>query len=141
MILNLVRIARREKYTIGRLFVDGVYFCDTLEDKDRGLNMVNYNPSAKIKGQTAIPAGFYKITMKIYSPKFGGRLPRLLDVPMFSDILIHKGNTAADTSGCILVGKNSIVGKLTQSKAFFDKLENKLLEADNKGEAIYIAVG
>jgi hypothetical protein len=118
--LELKRIARKATYTIGRLYVDGKYFCDTLEDADRGLrqNM----PLAEIKRikvmhQTAIPAGRYKIIVNL-SPAKQRLLPRLLDVPGFDGILIHRGNTDADSSGCTLVGENTQEGKLLNSTKY-----------------------
>src|SRR5512133_1213857 len=100
---------RLPTYTIGRLLIDQSVFCDTLEDAVRDLVDKNhdgdYNDEGegKIYGGTAIPAGTYKITLE-HSPHFGRKLPYLHDVPGFSGILIHAGNSAADTKGCILVG-------------------------------------
>jgi hypothetical protein len=115
MKLEVKRIAKKADYTIGKLYVDGEYFCDTLEDKVRDLSK-----EKKVYGQTAIPAGTYKVEM-VYSPKFsprfdGAKLPLIKDVSQFSGILIHSGNTKEDTSGCILVGKNKIVGGLIDSR-------------------------
>lgn len=127
MELLLRRIAKRSSYTIGKLYVDGEYFCDTLEDTDRGLDQSMSEAeilAVKVAGETAIPTGTYNVTLQVVSPKFGkktayafcgGKLPRLLEVKGFEGILIHGGNTAADTAGCILVGRNTIVGKLTNS--------------------------
>ena len=117
MEIQLKRIARKPTYTIGRLSINGHYICDTLEPTDRGLeqNMtLDEIKSVKIKGKTAIPAGRYKVIMS-YSPKFKKTLPLLLNVPAFSRILIHAGNTAKDTQGCILCGKNIVVGKVLYS--------------------------
>ena len=152
MILQLVRKARKADYTIGQLFVDGRYFCDTLEDTDRGLTMIGADASKKIKKETAIPAGFYEIDLDTQSPKYSAqrwarelcdaRMPRLKNVPLFSDILIHPGNTPTDTEGCILVGKNSVVGKVLQSRAMFEILmKNYLLPCKERGERCYIAIG
>jgi hypothetical protein len=118
--LELKRIARKPTYTVGRLYVDGKYFCDTLEDTDRGLRQDM--PLAEIKQikvmhQTAIPIGVYMMTVNI-SPAKQRLLPRLLDVPGFDGILIHRGNTIADTSGCILVGENTQVGKVLNSTKY-----------------------
>ena len=130
MKLELKRIARREGYTIGRLYIDGVYFCDTLEDRVRDLTK-----EAKVYGKTAIPEGTYEVTLRVKSPRFsqkrqfdfcGGYLPRLLNVPQFEGVLIHIGNTAADTDGCILVGKNTVKGMITESTDTFRKLYNRL---------------
>lgn len=145
MKLLLKRIAKKSTYTIGRLFIDGVYFCDTLEDKDRNLssNMpLDQIKDIKVSDNTAIPTGTYKITLDVVSPKYSkvqwyiqnvnkGKVPRLLNVPGFDGILIHTGNDNSDTSGCILVGENKEVGKVLNSKNTFLKLYKKLLEDKN----------
>lgn len=152
MELLLYRIARRDTYTIGHLYIDGKYFCDTIEDKDRGLKQ-SMQPSViratKRKGVTAIPTGRYRITMDVRSQKFSqkryernygfcdGYLPRLINVPGYEGVLIHIGNTAKDTDGCILVGKNMKVGKVLESRATFVKLYEKMKNA--KG-MIYITI-
>lgn len=109
MELLLQRLYLKTEYTIGRLSVDGLYFFDTLEDRVRDLRS-----EPKIPGRTAISAGRYEVTVN-RSPRFCRDLPRLLDVPGFTGILIHRGNTAADTSGCILVGENREAGRLVNS--------------------------
>lgn len=114
MKLTLKRIFKGETYTIGSLYVDGVKFCDTLEDKVRP-------DGVKVYGETAIPSGSYKCVIT-YSQRFKRKLPLLLNVPMFEGIRIHAGNTAVDTHGCILVGVNSEKGKITQSKFTFYEL-------------------
>lgn len=125
MQLELRRIFKAEEYTIGRLYIDGNYFCDTLEDAARA-------PGVKIAGKTAIPAGTYKIILN-YSHRFKRILPLLLGVPMFSGIRIHAGNTAEDTEGCILVGKNTQKGKVLESKVTFEKLFKILFVAVENG--------
>jgi len=127
MIITLVRIAKKSNYTIGKLFINGEYYCDTLEDKVRDLDN-----EEKIAGKTAIPEGQYKVIVN-RSPKFKRELPRLLDVPYFDGILIHRGNTPEDTSGCILVGENKEVGKVINSTPYEVKLTKMIKEA---GEAI-----
>lgn len=141
MELLLERFARKATYTIGRLFIGGEYVCDTLEDTDRGLRQgqpLSYIRMAKVKGKTAIPMGRYKVTLDVVSPKYskrrqydfcGGRVPRLLDVPGYEGVLIHIGNTAADTEGCVLVGKNKVVGRVVDSTATFTRLYGLLSEA------------
>lgn len=142
MQLTLTRTARREGYTIGRLAIDGEYFCDTLEDTDRGLDESwgeQDVAEVKIAGKTAIPTGTYTVTLGVVSPKFGkraayafcgGKLPRLIGVKGFEGVLVHGGNTADDTAGCILVGRNTIVGRLTNSldtlKTLYARLEEPL---------------
>ena len=152
MELKLKRIARRDTYTIGRLYIDGVYECDTCEDADRGLRQDMSLPVLRAKkrqGVTAIPTGRYRLTLAVQSPKFSkekyaknygfckGFLPRLINVPAYEGVLIHVGNTAKDTEGCILVGKNLKVGKVLESRTTFVKLYEKLKEVK---EPIYITV-
>lgn len=149
MELVLKRIAKRDGYTIGHLYIDGVYFCDTLEDTDRGLSQdmpLSVIKARKRKGVTAIPTGRYRVTLGVKSPRFsqraayifcGGYLPRLINVLGYDGVLIHIGNTAADTDGCILVGKNTAVGKVLESTATFKALYAKLKAA--KGD-IYITI-
>lgn len=134
MNLELHRIAKLPKYTIGKLYIDGKYFCDTLEDTDRGLDWKDsaaYIREKKIHSETAIPKGTYKLIVN-YSPRFKRNLPRLLDVPGFDGILIHRGNTAADTAGCILVGENSVVGKVLNSTPYEQKLTAMLEGGEHK---------
>ena len=142
MRLTLDRFFKGKDYTIGRLYIDGVYFCDTLEDTVRGLP-----EEEKIYSRTAIPAGTYKITLNIVSPKYslrksydwcGGRLPRLLNVPFFDGILIHAGNTAKDSAGCILVGENKEKGKVLNSMATLKRLYKVLKEHEGEGISITI---
>lgn len=152
MKLLLKRIAKKPAYTIGKLYIDGQYFSDTIEDKDRGLTQ-NMSSDAikriKVANQTAIPIGTYKITLGTVSPRFGskdfykknangGKLPRLLSVPGFDGILIHVGVDQNSSSGCIIVGKNSVVGKVTDSKNTFIELYKKLETAKNEGITITI---
>lgn len=127
MRLTLERRYKGPDYTIGRLYVDGVYFCDTLEDTDRCLTsamLLGTIQRIKRPGKTAIPTGTYFVDMKTVSPRFkarkwakanGGRVPRLQGVRGFDGVLIHPGNTASDTEGCILVGKNKVKGKVVES--------------------------
>lgn len=103
-----------ETYTIGKLYVDGVYFCDTLENPVRPDGI-------KIPNETAIPYGTYEVIVN-FSPKFKRILPRLLNVPMFDGILIHRGNSVKDTSGCILVGENKVKGMVLNSTPYEEKL-------------------
>ena len=152
MELKIDRRYKGTEYTIGSLYVDGSYFCDTLEDTDRGIdNSMSLADitKKKIYGKTAIPAGTYKIDMNTVSPKFkdrswakfcGGKLPRLLDVKGYEGVLIHVGNKAEDSLGCILVGDNKIKGQVINSTATFQELYNKLLKAKVKGEEITIDI-
>ena len=112
MELTLKRLHKNPTYTIGKLCVDGVYFCDTVEDTDRGLTQQmsnSYNEARKVYGKTAIPVGRYRVVLS-YSDKFKKSLPLLNDVMCFSGVRIHSGNTAEDSLGCIIVGENKIKG-------------------------------
>ena len=152
MELQLKRIARRDTYTIGHLYIDGEYFCDTIEDRDRGLRQdlpLSVNKARKRPGETAIPTGRYQVTLGVQSPKYkerqqykfcNGYLPRLLNVPAYEGVLIHIGNTAADSAGCILVGRNTQVGKVLKSTDTFLALYSRLQDAAQRGEMIYIAI-
>lgn len=121
-------------YTIGSLYVDGTYLCDTLEDTVRDLRREPKRP-----GTTAIPPGRYRVIVS-RSPKFGRDLPRLLSVPHFSGILIHRGNTAADTAGCILVGENRIKGRLINSSGYEIRLTAAVKAATDRGEQAWITI-
>lgn len=154
MKLFLKRIAKKKEYTIGKLYIDNVYFCDTIEDTDRGLDQSMTEQqvrSIKIPGKTAIPTGTYKINMNIVSQKFGskpfykqtcnGKLPRLMEVVGYQGILIHAGNTERDTDGCLLVGKNKKVGMVLESKETFAKLVKEyLIPANKRNESITITI-
>ena len=124
MRIELVRIAFKDTYTIGKLYVDDTYFCDVLEDVDRGLDSSMSESEIlekKVKGQTAIPTGHYVINIT-YSPKYKRMMPLLLDVKGFSGIRIHSGNTAKDTEGCLIVGKNKKVGMVLESRDTYQRL-------------------
>lgn len=152
MKLKVKRIYKGEYYTIGKLYINERYFCDTIEDKDRQLDNNMPEPlieSMKVYGQTAIPTGTYLIDMNTISPKFknrswakpyGGKLPRLIEVKGFEGILIHVGNTQHDSLGCIIIGQNKIKGKVINSTACFQKLMPILLKAHLTGEVITITV-
>jgi hypothetical protein len=163
MELILERIAKRKTYTIGRLYIAplsspivgktdssaaetnhsspkgeagrGLYFCDTLEPTWRDYK----NGAYKVKGRSAIPEGRYAVVIS-YSPKFKQWLPILLGVPKFEGVRIHAGNTAEDTEGCILVGKNKLVGQVVDSRIWLHRLKQKIVEAKDKGEAVWITI-
>lgn len=152
MNITIKRIFKGDKYTIGKLYVNGIYECDTLEDTDRGLtedSPLSEIQSKKVYGETAIPTGTYKIDMNTVSPKFkdrswakfcGGKLPRLIDVPGYSGVLIHVGNKPADTLGCLLVGDNKIKGQVINSTSTFQELYSLMLKAKVAGEEITVTI-
>ena len=153
MKLVVKRTYRGPNYTIGHLYVNDKYFCDTIEDTDRGLtqNMSKIEIARiKVKGQTCIPYGTYVVTMNVVSAKYSnftkypyaafvnGKMPRLLNVPGFDGILIHPGSTQLDTDGCLVIGENKAKGKVINSQATWRRLCLLLLEASKKREVITI---
>lgn len=133
MKLEVKRIAKQSAYTIGKLFIDGEYFCDTLEDVCRGLTQDMTEAQIaqiKVKGQTAIPSGTYKVDIT-FSQKFKKYLPILENVKGFEGIRIHSGNDSDDTEGCLLVGKNKAKGQVLESRDTFNKLMNKIWNDKN----------
>lgn len=135
MKLTLKRIALRSTYTIGRLYVDGNYFCDTLEDAVRDLNKNGKfdNGEKKVYGKTAIPYGTYEIKWT-YSPRFKKYTPQLMNVPSFEGIRIHSGNSSTDTEGCLLLGENKKVGMVLNSRATINKFYPLIKKACSKGK-------
>ena len=135
MKLTLNRIALRKTYTIGKLYIDGKYFCDTLEDTVRDTNKSGKfdNGEKKVKGKTAIPYGTYEIKWT-YSPRFKKYTPQLMNVPSFEGIRIHAGNTNDDTEGCLILGENKQVGKVLNSRATINKFYPIIKEACSKGK-------
>ena len=151
MELLLTRIAKKKTYTIGRLCIleevideysTGTaekYFCDTLEPTWRDYA----NGAYKVKGRSAIPEGRYAVVIS-FSPKFKQWLPILLGGPEFNrkwqGIRIHAGNTAKDTEGCILVGRNQIVGQVLESRKWLYELKMKIVEAKDRGEPVWLTI-
>ena len=152
MEITLHRKYKLKDYSIGKLYVDGAYVCDTLEDTDRGLYQgmgETWLREKKVPGQTAIPFGRYRVTLKVKSPKYSlrkayekidGYLPRLLEVPGYQGVLIHIGNYPKDTEGCILCGYNTKKGAVMNSTQAFWKLYDLLKAADDKKEEIWITI-
>lgn len=152
MELILNRIFKGDTYTIGNLYVNDNKFSDTLEDVDRALTQdmsLEDIKSIKKAGITAIPTGRYEVTLDVQSPKFkhynnysfcNGYLPRLLNVPGYEGVLIHIGNFPEDTDGCILVGKNTKKGMVTDSTNTFKALYSLLEDAKNNKESIFITI-
>lgn len=135
MKLTLKRIALRPTYTIGKLYIDDAYFCDTLEDTVRDTNKSGKfdNGEQKIKGKTAIPYGTYEIKWT-YSPRFKKYTPQLMNVPSFEGIRVHAGNTSADTEGCLILGENKQVGRVLNSRATINKFYPIIKEACSNGK-------
>ena len=148
MEIRVRRIALKDKYTIGKMYINGEYFCDCCEDKVRDLSK-----ETKVPNHTAIPYGTYEITLDVQSNKYSnfekypwakeynGYIPRLTNVPLFLGVLIHPGNDEQDTSGCLLCGENKVVGKVINSTKTFHRLMHEhLIPAKNRGEKIYITI-
>lgn len=142
-----IRIDRRWKkagYTISKVYVDGKAFgCEALEDTDRGLHQgmtAHEVAMKKIYGQTAIPTGTYNV-IETFSRAFKKKLPLLENVTGFAGVRIHAGNTNADTLGCILIGRNTEVGKVTNSRVWTEKLLTVMREAWRRNEKITIKIG
>lgn len=152
MEITLYRKYKLPTYTIGKLYIDGQYLCDTVEDKDRGLYQgmsLEWLRELKVYGETAIPYGRYKVTLNVQSPKYAnskqyakckGYLPRLMDVPAFDGILVHIGNFAKDSCGCILLGENKVKGGVVNSTEWFWKFYDILKKANNEGKDIYFTI-
>ena len=158
MTITLKRIYKKGTFTLGALqiqtesnndFRTSKYFCDTLEP-----HAIDWRREEKVAGKTAIPTGRYRVVMS-YSKTYKRRMPYLLNVPHFTGIMIHTGNTADDTRGCILVGKAvrpqkseeesptgkaTVIGRLTDSRITFNKLYEIIKEAMKKGEEIFLIV-
>ena len=150
MELILKRIAKKKSYTIGRLGIlpaasvdanvnvdEGTYFCDTMEPPVREVK--TKSRGGITQKPFAIPEGRYPVVIT-YSPKFKKWLPLLLNVPQFSGIRIHAGNTPRDTAGCILVGENKQVGQLLNSTLWLNRLKQKIVEAKESGEGVWIEI-
>ena len=151
--ITIDRKCKKEDYTIGKLYIDGKYICNTCEDTDRGLDErmdLQMIKTRKIPTRTAIPIGTYEVRMDIVSNKYSkyeyyqkvcnGKVPRLMGVKGFEGILIHCGEHAGWSSGCILVGDNTKKGRLTNTQERFEEIYKILLEAHKKGEEITIDI-
>lgn len=142
MRLLLDRKYKKPGYSIGKLYINGFYFCDTLEDKDRGLKQsmeLKELKKLKVAKETAIPTGSYELIIS-YSKKFKRDLIAVIDVPAYSGIRIHSGNTAKDTEGCILVGKNKEVGKVINSRYYYENLHLMVKDALERGEKVTLDI-
>ena len=140
--LTLFRKWKNTEYTIGQLFAGGRLICNTVEDSDRGLNM--YMKEAEIKrikiqNETAIPVGTYKLAVSV-STKFKRKLIEVLNVPGYSGIRFHKGNTAKDSAGCIIPGENKVKGGVINSTHYEELLTSMVESALNNKEETYLTI-
>ena len=152
MELKIDRRYKKEAYTIGDFYIDGVWFSSTMEDRDRGLRQdmdLAEIKRLKVYGETAIPAGRYKVLFtysdkfhdRAWAKPFGGRVPLILDVPGYEGIRIHPLNTARDSLGCIGLGVNNVKGRITSSTEYYEKfVTSYLYPALCKGEDVYITI-
>jgi len=136
MRITLNRKYKGQDYTISHSFINGEYFCDFIEDRVRDLGE---NGENKVYGETAIPAGKYRIVLT-YSPKFKRELPLLLNVPFFEGIRIYRGNTAQSSSGCLIPGENKIKGQVINSTKYEIELIRRIKEAISHNEEIWITI-
>lgn len=142
MRIRIERKYKREAYTIGKLYVNGVYFCDCVEDRDRGLDAsmpLREIHKVKVPNMTAIPYGKYEVLIT-YSPRFRRNLPILLNVPGYEGVRIHPGNTAADSAGCILPGFNKVVGGVVDSRLCTERLIGQIQHAMSRKEQVWIEI-
>ena len=145
MELKLIRKYFKDTYTIGNLYIDEEFFCNTLEDPVRDLKDINHDNDfdepgeGKIYGETAIPYGRYKIIVS-YSPKLKRRLPLLQEVEGFTGIRMHSVATAKDTEGCIGLGLNKIKGRLVNGPYFETRLVQMIDEASDNGIETFITI-
>lgn len=156
MEIKVVRSFKKDTYTVGNLYINGTWFCNTIEDKDRGLNQkmsLEEIKKKKVYAQTAIPTGTYKITLDQISPKFskmqfyvdvcGGKLPRLVNVPGYDGVLMHVANGANGAelvAGCLGVGYNKVKGGVLYGKETFRVLYYMIKRAYDNKESITITI-
>ena len=157
MKLTIERKWEKAEYVIGRLYIDGMFICNTLEPTDRGLENkalpnkltspewqaaekeARKEKNLHVPGTTAIPTGLYTIGQNI-SKKFHGRRLYLRNVPGFDGIMIHEGNTLRDTAGCILVGENTQRGRVNNSKAWLETVNKMVMTALNNLETVVVRI-
>lgn len=152
MNITLIRKWKRNTYTIGEFYIDGKLFSNSMEDKDRGLSDSMSEQDIlrkKVYGETAIPAGKYKVTLT-YSNKFhsrswakisNGKLPLLNNVKGYQGVRIHPLNTAEESLGCIGLGKNNVKGRVTSSAAYYLQfMEQYFLPAIKRNEEVWITI-
>lgn len=152
MKLKTDRAWKKEAYTIGRFFVNGIRFYESLEDKDRGLNSgmsESEIASKKVYGKTAIPTGTYRVILSVsqkfktraWAKKYGGLVPEIVGVKGFSGVRIHPLNTAEESLGCIGIGENKVAGKIINSqKRYYELMDKYLIPAWSRKEEITITI-
>ena len=134
MVIRVDRLYKKSEYTIGSLSINGQWICDTLEP-----HCIDWSKEKKIPKKTAIPEGCYRLAMR-KSRKFGKMMPYLLDVPEFTDIMIHTGNFPKHTEGCILVGYNTVRGLVLKSRDAFEKIMEKIDYALSVKKEIFVKI-
>lgn len=142
MEIKVIRRYFNKDYTIGKMYIDGQYFCDTLEDKDRGLHdgmTTDEIKARKVYGMTAIPKGTYRVILT-QSPKFGRVLPEILDVKCYKGARIHALNRASESLGCIGVGENKRKGMIINSRQWENTLVEIMKEAKVNGESVILKI-
>lgn len=146
---------KKPTYTVGKVSIDGKAFCDSLEDKDRGVTQImpftstggingfwtdaKGNKIDKVPGKTAIPTGLYD-ACSYYWPKFKCYVVQILRVPGFTGILMHNGMTADHSEGCVLLGKNNIMGRLDGDRIYMDALAARVMACEKRGEKVQVEV-
>lgn len=142
MEIKVIRKYFKETYTIGNVFVDGQWFSNSLENKDRGLDQsMPLSQLKKLKkyGITAIPTGRYEVKSYFW-PKYRKTYPLLMNVPAFTGILIHGMQNASQSLGCIGIGENKRKGEILNSRVYVRRLTEMLISAEKKGEKTYITI-
>ena len=142
MELRLRRLYPKKDYTIGKLYINGVAYCDTLEDPVRDYNKdgdLDDPGEGKIYGNTAIPYGIYEVVVN-WSPKFKRMLPLVRGVNHFTGIRIHAGNTVEDTEGCILPGENKSPGRVINSRPYETLIRSAIMLALKRGEKVKLTI-
>lgn len=149
------RTAKKSTYTVGKVSIDSKAFCDSMEDVDRGVTQLMPFISTggnrgywttpdggrieKVPGKTAIPTGIYD-ACSYYWPKFQCYVVMLMRVGGFTGILMHNGVTADNSEGCILLGKNNIVGRLDGNRMYMDALASRVMACEKRGEKVQVEV-
>lgn len=138
MEIKVIRNILTSEYTVGKLYIDSVFYCHTIEDRYREIE----KKEDKIYGLTAIPCGSYPVVLD-FSSKYSKLMPHILDVPYFEGIRIHCGNSDEDSLGCIIVGEycHGVAGGwVKNSRIAYSKVFSKLKGASDKGERIFITI-